>query len=188
MPTTETPELGSVLLERARHAIAQALGLASPPPPDSPALDKRGATFVTLTMDGELRGCIGSLRPQRSLREDVARNAVAAALRDPRFPPLSVEEFPRIRVEVSRLGETHFLEFRDEEDALRQLRPKQDGVILFRGCREVSTFLPQVWEQLPEPHAFMAALKRKGGLPSDYWGSDLMLATYPVEKWKEAVP
>ena len=183
MPTTDT-QLGQVLLAQARKAIADALGLPAPAAPDHPQLAERGATFVTLTLDGELRGCIGSLNAHRPLGQDVRDNAVAAALRDPRFPPLTAAEFAEVRVEVSLLTEPDFIEFRDEADALAQLVPGRDGVIFFNGCQR-ATFLPQVWEQLPERRLFMAALKQKAGLPPDFWGPNVMIARYHVRKWHE---
>jgi AmmeMemoRadiSam system protein A len=183
MPTTDT-QLGQVLLAQARKAIADALGLPAPAAPDHPQLAERGATFVTLTLDGELRGCIGSLNAHRPLGQDVRDNAVAAALRDPRFPPLSAAEFASVQVEVSLLTEPDFIEFRDEADALAQLVPGRDGVIFFNGCQR-ATFLPQVWEQLPERRQFMAALKQKARLPVDFWGPNVMIARYQVQKWHE---
>ena len=183
MPTTDT-ELGQILLAQARRAIADALGLPAPDAPDDPRLAGRGATFVTLTLGGELRGCIGSLNAHRPLGQDVRDNAVAAALRDPRFPPLTAAEFAEVRVEVSLLTEPDFIEFRDEADALAQLEPGRDGVIFFNGCQR-ATFLPQVWEQLPERRQFMAALKQKARLPPDFWGPNVMIARYHVRKWHE---
>ena len=183
MPTTDT-QLGQVLLAQARKAIADALGLPAPAAPDHPQLAERGATFVTLTLDGELRGCIGSLNAHRPLGQDVRDNAVSAALRDPRFPPLTAAEFASVQVEVSLLTEPDFIEFRDEADALAQLVPGRDGVIFFNGCQR-ATFLPQVWEQLPERRLFMAALKQKAGLPPDFWGPNVMIARYHVRKWHE---
>lgn len=181
-----TTDLGSTLLKLAREAIAHHLGLGEPPrTDDDPRLHERGATFVTLTLDGELRGCIGSLRRQRKLGEDVITNAVAAAFKDPRFPPLSRQEFDDVHVEVSLLSEPEFIEFSDEADLLGKLRPHQDGLILFAGCGS-ATFLPQVWEQLPEPRAFLAALKRKAGMPQDRPVDGLMAARYAVDKWEEA--
>ena len=183
MPTTDT-QLGQILLAQARKAIADALGLPAAAAPDHPQLAERGATFVTLTLDGELRGCIGSLNAHRPLGQDVRDNAVSAALRDPRFPPLSAAEFADVRVEVSLLTEPDFIEFRDEADALAQLVPGRDGVIFFNGCQR-ATFLPQVWEQLPERRQFMAALKQKARLPVDFWGPNVMIARYQVRKWHE---
>ncbi|TAH41655.1 MAG: AmmeMemoRadiSam system protein A [Betaproteobacteria bacterium] len=184
--TQDNTELGATLLTLARQAIAHHLGLAPVPRVgDDPRLHERGATFVTLTIGGELRGCIGSLRRQRPLGDDVVSNAVAAASKDPRFPPLSAAAFADVHVEVSLLSEPAFIDFSDEADLLRQLRPHEDGLILFAGCRS-ATFLPQVWEQLPAPRDFLAALKRKAGLPVERPVDGLMAARYAVEKWEEA--
>ena len=182
MSLTE-PELGARLLARARAAIEHALELG-PAPADDPDLAERGATFVTLTRKGELRGCIGSLKPQRALGDDVVTNAQAAALRDPRFKHMTAEEWPGIRVEVSLLGRFEFLDAKSEAEVLAQLKPGEDGVIFFNGCQQ-ATFLPQVWEQLPNPRDFLAELKKKAGLSADYWSSAVMVATYPVRKWQE---
>jgi AmmeMemoRadiSam system protein A len=184
MPLPPDTELGGILLARARHAIAHALGARRDAPADDTRLNERAATFVTLKCDDELRGCIGSVRAQRTLGEDVSINAVGAATRDPRFPPLIRDELDKVRVEVSLLSAPHFLEFAGEDDLLRQLRPGVDGLLLFAGCRS-ATFLPQVWEQLPEPRMFLAALKQKAGLAPDQPASNLMAATYTVRKWKE---
>ena len=150
-------------------------------------LQKPGACFVTLTLNGQLRGCIGSLEAHRSLGEDLRSNALAAALRDPRFPPVTAAELAAIRIEVSLLGAPQPLAFTDEADALAKLRPGIDGVILTAGGRR-ATFLPQVWEQLPAPADFIGRLKQKAGLPANYWGPDVRLATYPVRAIHEAEP
>lgn len=179
------PRLGPYLLALARQAIARRLGLPEPSlpaPPTAPA--DPSPTFVTLTKRGALRGCIGCLEPRRSLPEDVATNAQAAAFQDSRFPPLEAEEFPDIRIEISRLSPATPLHFKDEAEAMAQLHPGRDGVILSLGGRN-ATFLPQVWEQLPEPRDFLSHLKRKAGLPADYWSDQLQLARYTVEKWQE---
>ncbi len=180
-------DLGLALLVRARNAIATQLKQDVQPEPDHPALAQSGATFVTLTKNGALRGCIGSLQAHRPLDQDVRANAASAAFRDPRFRPLTVEELSHIRVEVSLLTAPVPLLFTDEDDALRQLRPHIDGVI-FAAAGRRSTFLPQVWEQLPDPRQFMAHLKQKAGLPADYWSPDVELQRYEVRKWKEATP
>lgn len=179
-----TEQLGGTLLALARNAIGERFELPPRALPDLPELAERGASFVTLTRDGALRGCIGSLQAQRPLREDVRANAVAAAFSDPRFPPLARSEFDGVKVEVSLLGEAEFIDFADEAGALSRLRPHVDGVILFHGCRR-ATFLPQVWEMLPDPARFMAQLKIKAGLPPDLWDDKIMLARYEVRKWKE---
>jgi AmmeMemoRadiSam system protein A len=179
------PELGATLLTLARNAIAARLGLAQNPADDYPELHKMGATFVTLSQHGNLRGCIGSLEAWRPLAQDVHENALAAAFRDPRFKPLSAEELPITCVEVSLLTPAEPMSFTSEADALAQLRPEIDGVIFTAGNRR-STFLPQVWEQLPAPVVFMAHLKQKAGLPANYWGPDVRLERYTVKKWTEA--
>ncbi|NJD35243.1 MAG: AmmeMemoRadiSam system protein B [Betaproteobacteria bacterium] len=184
-PDVLAADPGPALLVRARNAIAAQLKHPTRAEPAHPALDQPGACFVTLTQDGQLRGCIGSLEAHRPLDQDVRANAVAAAFRDPRFPPLTAAELPRTRVEVSLLTAPQAMSFKDEADALRQLRPNVDGVI-FAAAGRRSTFLPQVWEQLPEPRDFMAHLKQKAGLPADWWSSEVQLQRYEVQKWKEA--
>jgi AmmeMemoRadiSam system protein A len=129
------PELGATLLTLARNAIAARLGLAQNPADDCPQLHERGATFVTLSQHGNLRGCIGSLEAWRPLAQDVHENALAAAFRDPRFKPLSAEELPITCVEVSLLTPAEPLNFTSEADALAQLRPDIDGVIFTAGRR-----------------------------------------------------
>jgi len=177
--------LGDALLIRARNAIAETLGLPTVPEPPAEALEENGAVFVTLTQNGELRGCIGSLEAWRPLDADVRANAKAAAFSDPRFPPLGRDELPKTRVEVSLLSPPAPLHFTSEEDAVRQLRPGLDGVILECAGRR-GTFLPQVWDSLPERRLFMNHLKRKAGLPADYWVPAIKLSRYEVRKWKEA--
>lgn len=179
------PDLGSALLQLARDAIAGRFGLpAMAAPDDPPELGEPGATFVTLMQDSNLRGCIGTLLPHQSLANDVRENAYNAAFRDPRFPPLTLQEWARTKVEVSLLTPPQPMQLKDEADALAQLRPGVDGIVLSAGYRR-ATFLPQVWEQLPTPSEFLAHLKRKAGLPADYWGPDVQLERYEVRKWKE---
>ena len=112
------------------------------------------------------------------------KNAIAAAFRDPRFPPLSRDEFADLQIEVSLLSEPEIVSFHDEADALAQLRPGIDGVILSSGGRQ-ATFLPQVWESLPDRREFIMHLKRKAGLRDDFWSADVTLARYQVRKYKE---
>jgi len=177
-------KLGRALIDNARQAIAAELALAADDPPAHVALLRPGATFVTLFCRGELRGCIGSLRTTRALGADVRENAVAAAFRDPRFPPLTAAEFGLTWIEVSLLSATESHRF-DTEAALRdRLRPGVDGVTLEHDARR-ATFLPQVWESLPEPQDFLAALKQKAGLPVDFWSPRLNVVLYQVTKWKE---
>jgi MEMO1 family protein len=180
-------DAGLALLAIARAAIGHRLGVyAEPPRTDvAPWLARSGATFVTLTLDGRLRGCIGSLAPSRGLGEDVAENAVGAALRDPRFAPLSAGEWARCEVEVSVLSPPKPLQFADEADILAKLRPGEDGVILeYEGRR--ATFLPQVWESLPDRKAFLGELLKKAGLPADTRLARCRLWRYRVLKWKQS--
>ncbi len=176
---------GEALLTTARGAIASRFERESATPEAQPWMQQHGASFVTLTLAGELRGCIGSLEAHRPLLEDVRKNAIAAAFHDPRFAPLSEAEFECIRVEVSVLTPAEPLQFESEVHVLNQLRPGQDGLILEFG-RHRSTFLPQVWETLTEPASFLAHLKRKAGLPADFWHEELRLSRYAVAKWKES--
>lgn len=177
-------ERGRILLAIARAAIARALGLSQAADETAPWLAEHGACFVTLTRDGELRGCIGTLQAHRPLLADIKSNAVSAAMRDPRFTPVTADEFDITAVEVSLLSPTQALEARHEADALAQLRPGVDGIVFEYGPHR-STFLPQVWEQLPQPHQFMAQLKRKAGLPADFWADGIRLSRYTVTKWRE---
>jgi len=180
-----TDERGPVLLAIARAAIASALGKPLRADESAAWLQEPGATFVTLTQDGELRGCIGSLEAHRTLLDDVKANALNAAFRDSRFAPLSVEELDTTQVEVSLLSPCAPMCFTCEQDALAQLRPNVDGVVFEYGhCR--STFLPQVWESLPDPAQFMAHLKYKAGLAPDFWADGVKLSCYTVCKWKES--
>lgn len=176
---------GRVLVDIARGAIAEAFGGACLPVPQEKWLEEQGATFVTLTQAGELRGCIGSLQAHRSLAADVHQNALAAAFRDPRFEPLGRHELDMTECEISLLSMAEVMEFSDEHDALAQLRPGMDGIILEYGHHR-STFLPQVWEQLSHPRLFMAHLKRKAGLPDGFWAEGIRLSRYTVSKWREA--
>ncbi len=175
---------GRLLTTLARAAIAREFHGKEVLPAQPDWLRAPGAVFVTLTEAGRLRGCIGSLEAHRSLGDDVLHNARAAAFRDPRFPPLGEDELNRIRVEVSVLTPATPMTYSNEADALAQLRPGVDGVILEYGWHR-ATFLPQVWEQLPEPHLFMSHLKQKAGLAGDFWAADVRLSRYGVEKFKE---
>jgi AmmeMemoRadiSam system protein A len=176
---------GQTLLALARAAIAEKLGVPTPFFDEAQWLDEPGATFVTLTCAGALRGCIGSLVAERPLRTDVENNALAAAFSDPRFPPLSAREYREIEVEVSLLSPMQPVTVESEIHVLSLLRPGVDGVLLEYGRRR-GTFLPQVWEQLPEPRAFLAHLKQKAGLPADFWSDEIRLSRYTVTKWREA--
>lgn len=186
-PGAAVPEAaGPVLIAVARQAIGREFGetLAAPAPEAVPWLRHAGATFVTLTLDGKLRGCIGSLAAQRPLGEDVAENARRAAFQDPRFPKLSREEWARCRVEVSLLSPAKPLQYADEAELLAQLRPGADGLILECNGRR-GTFLPQVWESFPEPRRFLEELKRKAGLAADTPLARCRVSRYRVRKWQQ---
>jgi hypothetical protein len=147
-------------------------------------LEEPGATFVTLLSGGKLRGCLGTLEARRSLVEDLWSNAIAAATRDPRFDPVEPDELSDLAVEVSVLGRPRPLEVASRAEVLSALRPGVDGVVFHWG-RHRSTFLPQVWEQLPAPEDFLGHLLRKAGLAMDFWAEDVRVETYQVEKYAE---
>ncbi len=185
-----SPEERLYLLSLAQRTIDRAL--LNQPRIDltaedlTPKLQEDGASFVTLRkQNGALRGCIGSLAARRPLAEDVRENALSAAFGDPRFPPLTSAEFSHVGVEVSVLTAPAPLNFDDADDLLRKLRPNVDGVILEHGRRR-ATFLPQVWEQLPDPEGFLGHLCYKAGLPLNAWRwPDLKIFIYQVEKFEE---
>jgi hypothetical protein len=181
---TRNPEQGQLLTGLARNAITRELGRACLELPHPAWLYQPGAVFVTLTQQGQLRGCVGSLVAHRALLDDLEVNACAAAFQDPRFPPLEHRELAITQIEVSILSPAVPMTFSSETDALAQLQPGIDGVILEHG-RHRATFLPQVWEQLPDARQFIAHLKNKAGLATDFWANDLRLSRYHVEKFKE---
>ncbi len=183
-PQALPADAGTTLLPLARGAIAAQLGLPANAVADAPWLHERGASFVTLMLAGTLRGCIGTLEPHRALLDDVRANAIAAAFRDPRFRALTADEFKSVNIEVSVLSPVTPLQWRDEADALSRLRPGIDGVIFEYGHHR-STFLPQVWEEFPDPQHFLSHLKYKGGLPPDFWDPAVRLSRYTVAKWRE---
>ena len=178
---------GRTLIEIARGAIANGLGLSSVPVKRNhlPWLMQPGATFVTLMKEGNLRGCIGSLEASRPLGQDVASNARAAAFEDPRFPKLARDEWGRCAVEVSLLSTPKTIHFADEADLLAQIRAGEDGLILeCEGKR--ATYLPQVWETLPDKRQFLQELLRKAGLPADTRLARCKLSRYRVAKFADS--
>jgi AmmeMemoRadiSam system protein A len=151
----------------------------------TPVLRAPGASFVTLTVEGVLRGCIGALEPYQSLAEDVREHARAAALEDYRFPPVSPEELERINIEVSRLTTPQPLGYSEPDQLPGLLRPGVDGVVLMDGYRR-ATFLPQVWEKLPNPIDFLEHLCVKMGASPDLWKrKKLEVLIYQVEEFHE---
>jgi AmmeMemoRadiSam system protein B/AmmeMemoRadiSam system protein A len=176
---------GRALLRLARGAIAAALGRSVPPQPGALWLEERRATFVTLRSDGDLRGCIGSLEAKRGLGADVADNAIASAFSDPRFAPLTEGELDRTEIEVSLLSQAVAVPFATHAELCSTLVPGRDGVILSVGEKR-ATFLPQVWEQVPDPDEFIAQLKRKAGLAPDHPTERCRVQRYRVIKWTES--
>ena len=175
---------GEILLPIARASIAAVFGQVQEAVEDATWLREQAACFVTLTQQGQLRGCIGTIEAHRSLLEDVKHNAKAAAFKDTRFSPLTAQELNDTEIEISLLSPMSALTFTDEQEALAQLQPGIDGV-LFEFGHYRSTFLPQVWEQLPAITDFMAHLKHKAGLTTDFWADEVKLYRYAVNKWKE---
>lgn len=190
MDTPLSPEERQLLLQIARQAIEHATRGQHPPQLEltslPPRLQAPGASFVTLNRpDGSLRGCIGALEAYQPLALDVQEHAIAAALQDPRFPPVRPEEVPSLQIEVSRLTPPVRLEYRTPAELPALLRPGVDGVILQDGWRK-ATFLPQVWEQLPEPESFLSHLCAKMGASPDLWRrKTLDVFTYQVEAFHE---
>jgi uncharacterized protein len=193
MPSSEqlpglTPEARRHLLALAFESIERGLNgertaIGSGRLPE--ALTVQRASFVTLHIESRLRGCIGTLEAVRALAEDVAANAYSAAFEDRRFPPLSRGEFARLDVHISILSAPQAIACASEAELLAQLRPQVDGLIIEEGFMR-GTFLPSVWEQLPDPRDFLHHLKRKAGMPVDYWSARIRVRRYTVESFNEA--
>ena len=175
-----------VLLQLARQAIATELGAGEPQVPGDSCqtLDLRRGVFVTLTLGGALRGCIGTLESDQPLMHSVPECARGAAFRDPRFPPLGQSELDDLQVEISVLTEPEPLAVTSREELLEVLRPAVDGLLVEEDIRR-ATFLPQVWEQLSEPEEFLSHLLRKAGLPGDHWSGRLRCSRYQCIKFSE---
>jgi AmmeMemoRadiSam system protein A len=194
MPSTEPPrELAApqraTLMAVARRAIEHGLqhGTQWIVTPSEFHRDLKAvrASFVTLQKHGQLRGCIGHLEAVQPLVVDVAENAYAAAFRDPRFPPLTQAEWPEVDLHLSLLTAPERIDFDDERALLAQLRPGEDGLILQDGPNR-GTFLPSVWESLPEPEDFLLHLKRKAGLAANHWSDTIECYRYRTESFGEA--
>ena len=182
----DTVNRGRVLISIARSVIAKELHIAIDEYPTSGLswLEKPAATFVTLTVNDKLRGCIGTLEAHRSLLDDVSGNARAAAFDDPRFPALTADDFAGLMVEVSVLTEIEAMHAHTEDVAISKLRPGIDGVVFKFGMYK-ATFLPQVWDQLPDPVDFLGHLKVKAGLSAEFWHPEVLLYKYQVKKYRE---
>jgi AmmeMemoRadiSam system protein A len=182
---------GRVLLGIARQAVVAAVGQGAAPQDVAAEawLREIRATFVTIKARGELRGCVGTLEPARPLGQDVAANARAAVTIDRRFQPLGPADLDGLQVEVSVLSRPSRLVFEDHAGLIAQLEPGTDGLILEHGegaSTKRGTFLPQVWDSLPEPETFVAELKRKAGLPSSTRTTACAIKRYRVRKWRES--
>ena len=180
---------GDELLRLARRSMEYGLAHGEPLPvvyADLPrVLVDPAATFTTLRLGSELRGCCGTLEPLLPLATDVTRSAFRAAFEDPRFAPVREAELSVIRVEVSVLSPLQPLAVASEDDLLQQLRPGLDGLVIAAEGRR-ATFLPKVWDLLPEPRRFLAQLKRKCGLPEEYWSEHVELLRYQATTFAEA--
>lgn len=185
-----TPEEQRTLIRLAREAIECGVKGQKLPPLDLASLTfhlrEQGATFITLTSHGQLRGCIGALEPYQPLAEDVREHAVAAALQDPRFPAVQPDELNGIKIEISRLTRPTALEYTDADDLLSKLRPNVDGVILRDATGRRATFLPQVWEKIAEPADFLDHLCYKMGSSPNAWRRvHFDVLVYQVEEFHE---
>lgn len=178
----------AILLAVARDSIRNGLDVGAPlsvDPKDYPQpLRPTRASFVTLELEGQLRGCIGALEACQPLVADVAQHAWAAAFRDPRFRPLEQAEYPRLELHLSILSPSEPLRFDSEATLLAQLRPGVDGLILSLGHHQ-GTFLPAVWEQVPNPKTFLNHLKLKAGLAADFWSEQIRVERYTTESFGE---
>ncbi|MDD2887478.1 MAG: AmmeMemoRadiSam system protein A [Aliarcobacter sp.] len=150
---------------------------------DFPFLAQNGATFVTLTLNNQLRGCIGTLQAHRPLLDDLISNAFAAAFEDPRFYELTLDEFKKVKIEISILSTPVEVIYNDIEDLKSKIKPNIHGVILQKDGRR-STFLPQVWEQLPTFEEFFSHLCYKGSFEVNCLDFHPLVFTYEVKKIK----
>ncbi len=184
---------GKLLLALARQTIEEQLGIAGNDDNkeslqqalNDKIFQKESGTFVTLKKNGQLRGCIGTISPMDSIASGVKRNAVNAAFNDSRFPTLTKDEFPDIDIEVSILTNPQPLSYTDGNDLLQKLQPIKDGVIIRSGMHS-ATFLPQVWEQLPQPEDFLSRLCMKAGLYPNAWQKEqLEVLIYHVQYFEE---
>jgi len=191
IPDSLSEDDRQLLLRLARQALERGVRRESVDKLDLQALPERlreaGASFVTLTRRGVLRGCIGALDAYQPLVEDVCEHAVAAALQDYRFPPVTPDELAEIEIEISRLTTPKVLVYDDPKDLPKRLHPLIDGVVLKDGFRR-ATFLPQVWEKLPDPEVFLSHLCQKMGAPPDLWKRKVLeVFIYQVEEFHESI-
>jgi AmmeMemoRadiSam system protein A len=193
MALTSSTELGQedrrtllrLARESIRHGLEEEHRLHVDPSQYDDVLSQQGACFVTLTEKGNLRGCIGTLQGYQPLVADVVQHAHDAAFSDPRFPPLNGDELDKIEISVSVLGKPEEITISDEQDLCRQLIPGTDGVILEYGSLR-GTFLPSVWESLPDCAEFVRHLKQKAGLAPDFWADEIRAYRYRTQSFSEA--
>ena len=179
---TQRQTLRQLAREAISHELYQYVALSVDPSQYPPPLREDRATFVTLQIDGKLRGCIGTLEAQRPLVTDVARNAGAAAFSDPRFPRLTRSEFEPVDIHISLLSPAVPIDFESESDLLGKIRPGEDGLTLTEKNHR-GTFLPSVWEQIDDPKQFLQHLKLKAGLSADYWSDSVQVSRYTTESF-----
>jgi len=184
---SEQSSLLQIALGSIEYGLATGTALTIEQTDYSSLLNEIRASFVTLTLDTALRGCIGSLEAHAPLVGDVARNAFAAAFRDPRFPSLSESELDSLTIQVSVLGPAESLAVTSEQALIKDLRPGIDGLVLKEKMAK-GTFLPAVWESLPQPDSFLRQLKIKAGLPADYWSDTIEIERYTTESFSALVP
>jgi len=193
MENCNRPEQGNVLLDHARRTITEKLGreidlettASLEEKLQDSCYDKHSGTFVTLTLNGQLRGCIGNMNATQNLRDGVRQNAISAAFHDPRFNPLTAAELDKVHIEISILTDPRPLDYSGGDDLVRKLRPNVDGVIISKGPKR-ATFLPQVWKQLPRPDDFLSRLCMKAGLPARTWQAEALdVQTYQVISFEE---
>jgi AmmeMemoRadiSam system protein A len=182
--TRERHELACVARRSIAHGLAHGVALAVDPDDYTPALTELRGSFVTLHRARELRGCVGSLEPSDPLVASVARNAYRAAFLDPRFPPLAAPEQADLQLHLSVLGPLQPIGVASRSELAAALRPKLDGLVLVQGALR-ATFLPTVWDALPEPLDFIEALERKAGLRRDAWARGVECLRYDVEEWTD---
>ena len=188
-PGVLAPAQRATLMAVARRSIEHGLATGRPltvvPSEYHRDLKVVRASFVTLQLHGKLRGCIGHLEAVQPLVVDVAENAFAAAFQDPRFSPLTAQEWPAVDIHLSLLSRPEAMRFEDEADLLRQIQPGVDGLILQDGPNR-GTFLPSVWESLPQAADFLSHLKLKAGLPANHWSGRVEVYRYFTESFGEA--
>ena len=192
MPSTEYSQAEQAqLLEIARSSIGAVVRTGQPLSVDISdlpvALRQNRCTFVTLHSAGALRGCTGSMEPVQPLAVDVAAVAGQTALHDPRFSPVQVREIDGLHIEISVLSPLEDFPVTGEADLLNRIEPGIDGLVLTLGPRR-ATFLPKVWESLPEPRQFLGELKHKAGLPRDYWSEEIEMHRYRTETFGDTAP